>query len=50
MSFSVLLTDDAVFDLDELYDYIDLNDVSGNADQVLIQIEKTFIGLSESPS
>jgi len=49
MPFSVLLTDDAVRDLDELYDYIDRHDVPGKADYVLDRIEKAFTRLSESP-
>ncbi len=49
MSFSVLLTDDAVRDLEELYDYIDHHDVPGKADYVLEQIEKVFSSLSENP-
>ena len=49
MSFSVLLTDDAVRDLEELYDYIDQHDVPGKADYVLEQIEKVFSSLSENP-
>ena len=49
MSFSVLLTDDAVRDLEELYDYIDQHDVPGKADYVLEQIEKVFTSLSENP-
>ena len=49
MSFSVLLTDDAVRDLEELYDYIDQHDVPGKADYVIEQIEKVFSSLSENP-
>jgi len=49
MSFSVLLTDDAIRDLEELYDYIDQHDVPGKADYVLEQIEKVFSSLSENP-
>lgn len=49
MSFSVHLTDDAVRDLEELYDYIDQHDVPGKADYVLEQIEKVFSSLSENP-
>jgi toxin ParE1/3/4 len=49
MSFSVLLTDDAIRDLEELYDYIDQHDVFGKADYVLEQIEKVFSSLSENP-
>lgn len=49
MSFSVLLTDDAAHDLEDLCDYIDLHDVPGNADYVLEQLEKAFNSLSEKP-
>jgi toxin ParE1/3/4 len=49
MSFSVLLTDDAVRDLEDLCDYIDLHDVPGKADYVLEQLEKAFNSLSEKP-
>ena len=49
MSFSVLLTDDAARDLEDLCDYIDLHDVPYKADYVLEQIEKTCSSLSEKP-
>jgi len=49
MPFSVMLTDDAARDLDELYDYIDLYDAPGKADHVLERIEAIFAGLSELP-
>ncbi len=49
MPLSVKLTDDAVRDLEEIYDYIDLHDVPGKADYVLEQIEKSFLDLSEFP-
>ena len=49
MPFSVLLTDDAARDLEDLFDYIDLHDGSGRAEYVLEQIEKTFNSLSENP-
>jgi len=49
VSFSVLFTDDAVHDLEQLYDYIDQHDVPGKADYVLEQIEKVFSGLYENP-
>lgn len=49
MRFSVLLTDDAVCDLEDIYDYIDLHDGRGKADQVLDRIEDTFDSLSENP-
>ncbi len=49
MSFSVLLTDDAGRDLEDLCDYIDLHDVPYKADYVLEQIEKACNSLSEKP-
>ena len=49
MSFSVLLTDDAARDLEDLCAYIDLHDVLHKADYVLEQIEKAFNSLSENP-
>jgi len=49
MAFSVLLTDDAADDLEQIVDYIDLHDVPGKADHVLEQIEKAFRSLSEAP-
>mgnify|MGYP006300881757 CR=1 FL=1 len=47
--FSVLLTNDAAFDLEEIYDYIALHDSLQNADYVLGQIEKAFFNLSKFP-
>jgi len=49
MPFAVLLTNDATCDLNELYDFIAVNDSPGKADYVLEQIEKTFSTLSEFP-
>ena len=49
MPFVVFLTDDAVRDLEELYDYIALHDVPQKADYVLDQIERVFSRLSEFP-
>ena len=49
MPFTVLLTNDAARDLNELYDYIVLHDSPRKADYVLEQIEKTFSTLSEFP-
>ncbi len=49
MPFSVLLTDDAAHDLEDLCDYIDRHDVPGKADYVLEQLEKAFNSLSEKP-
>jgi toxin ParE1/3/4 len=49
MPFTVLLTDDAARDLEEIYDYIAVNDSKGRAVNVLDKIEKTFWSLSSSP-
>lgn len=49
MSFNVLLTADAVRDLEELHQYIIQHDTSGKAQQVLTKIEKTINNLSEHP-
>lgn len=49
MGFSVLSTDDASRDLEDICDYIDLHDGRGKADHVLDRIEKAFVGLSENP-
>ena len=49
MSFTVLLTDDAVRDLDEIYDYIALHDAPQKAEYVLDQIERVFSRLSKFP-
>jgi toxin ParE1/3/4 len=49
MPFAVFLTDDAVRDLDELYDYIALHDAPQKANYVLDQIERVFSRLSEFP-
>jgi toxin ParE1/3/4 len=49
MPFDVLMTEDAVRDLEEICDYIALHDAPGKAEHVLGQIEKAFMRLSESP-
>jgi toxin ParE1/3/4 len=49
MPFKILLTNDAAGDLDELYDYIALQDSPRKADHVLDQPEKAFSKLSEFP-
>lgn len=49
MSFAVLLTHDAVNDLNNLYNYIALHDTSEKANRVIDQIEKTFASMSELP-
>jgi toxin ParE1/3/4 len=49
MGYTVFLTKDAEVDLNELYDYILINDSSRKADYVLQQIEKNLLSLSEFP-
>ncbi len=49
MIYSVLLTDNAVMDLEELYVYLDKHSVDGRADHVLSAIEKVFSSLAEDP-
>ncbi len=49
MPFTVLLTNDAERDLEELYKYISLHDVPEKANYVLDKIESTFTSLSDSP-
>ncbi|NIB40711.1 type II toxin-antitoxin system RelE/ParE family toxin [Pseudomaricurvus alkylphenolicus] len=49
MSYQVFLTDDAAYDLEELYDYIEYHDASEKADYVLDRIEEAFLSLSENP-
>ena len=49
MPFAVLLTDDAARDLDELYDFIAVNDAPRAADYVSERIEKAFSRLCEFP-
>ena len=49
MPFKVLLTRDAVRDLEALYDYIAAHDSPRKADHVLGRIESAFSQLSELP-
>jgi toxin ParE1/3/4 len=49
MPFAVLLTADAMRDLEELYNYITLQDAPGKAERLLDKIEKIFSSLTESP-
>ena len=50
MSYSVYLTDDAVRDFEELYDYIAQHDIPERATYVLNQIEEAFTSLSDTPN
>ena len=49
MKYAILLTDDAVHDLEEIDDYISEHDSPQNADYVLNQIEKLMLTLAEYP-
>ncbi len=49
MSFSVLLTDDAARDIEELYDHIAQHDSSRKAAAVLDKLEGLFEKLTELP-
>lgn len=49
MSYQVFLTDDAAYDLEELYDYIESYDAPEKADYVLDKIEDAFLSLPENP-
>lgn len=49
MSYQVLLTDDAVYDLEDIYGYIESHDSPEKADYVLDKIEETFSSLSHNP-
>lgn len=49
MSFAVLLTADAVRDLEDICQYVAVHDAPGKADQLLANIENVFSRLSELP-
>ena len=49
MTYHVLLTDDAVRDLEDLYNYIRDHDSPEKADYLLDKIEKAFNSLAELP-
>lgn len=49
MSYQVFLTDDAAYDLEDLYDYTESHDAPEKADYVLDKIEETFSGLADNP-
>ena len=49
MAFIVLLTEDAVDDLIDIYTYISKHDSPKKAEYVLVQFEKKFVSLSELP-
>lgn len=49
MIFTVLLTEDAAADLKDIHPYISEQDSANNVEQVLDEIEKKFVSLSELP-
>lgn len=49
MSFSVVLTEGALSDLEEIGDYIDRHDVPGKAEYVLGRIEELLGSLADNP-
>ncbi|QLA17338.1 type II toxin-antitoxin system RelE/ParE family toxin [Desulfolutivibrio sulfoxidireducens] len=49
MAFKVMLTEDAVRDLEDIYDYIVAHDSQESAAHVLDQIEKAFQNLARLP-
>ena len=49
MAFHVQLTEDAARDLAEVFDYLDRHRSPGSATDVLEQIERRFLSLSEYP-
>lgn len=49
MKYAILLTDDAVHDLEEIDDYISEHDSPQNANYVLNQIEELMLTLAEYP-
>ncbi len=49
MRYEVILTEDADFDLEEIYDYIALHDAPAKADYVLESMEEVIKHLSKFP-
>lgn len=49
MSYQVFITNDAAYDLEDLYDYIESHDAPEKADDVLDKIEETFSSLTDNP-
>jgi len=49
VAFTVLLTEDAAIDLEDIYSYISEHDSPHKAEHVLDQIESKFVSLSEIP-
>ena len=49
MGYQVYLTDDAAYDLEDLYDYVASHDAPEKADYVLDKIEEVFSSLADNP-
>ena len=49
MTYTVILTANAVRDLEGIYEYIAINDLPEKADYVLTKLEKAFNSLKEFP-
>ena len=49
MRYQVFLTDDAAYDLGDLYDYIEYHDAAEKAEYVLGKIEEAFSSLADNP-
>ena len=49
MSYQVFLTDDAAYDLEDLYDYVESHDAPEKAEYLLDKIEETFSSLADNP-
>jgi len=49
MNYRVLLTQDALWDLESIDDYICLNDSPAKADRVIGSIQRRFSSLAENP-
>lgn len=49
MNYAVILTAHAVLDVEEIYDYITINDLPQKAEYVLTQLEDSFESLSKFP-
>ena len=49
MSYQVFLTDDAAYDLEDIYRYISFHDAPEKADYVLDKIEELFSSLADNP-
>ena len=49
MGYQVFLTDDAAYDLEDIYDYIESHNAAEKADYILDKIEEAFLSLADNP-